>query len=1224
MYHSFGKFRLPLSVILGSILLASFCAGSTQAQDVRATIGGRVTDPQDAVVPGAKVTVTSFDTNVARSTVTNKSGLWQIQSLLPGSYGFTVTAPGFHTEERLGLTLQAADVKEFDVRLVVGSTTQNVVVTGETPLIDTTAAISGTVITQSELENLPSQSHVATLFATLAPGVVERDQGSNVVRAWSNDGASQFVANGGRNDTGSNNFQLDGMPNTKTGGDIAFIPPMDSVQEFRVQTNAYDASIGRQAGATFNMETKSGGKQYHGDLYEYNQNNFLNANLYQNNLVGRTTPPVHFNQFGGVFGGPVRIPKFYNGAGRTFFFVAFDKTINTNPLQPTLSVPTQLERAGDFSQSYTTQLVNGTRVVYPIKLYNPYQIDSKGNRTQFSGSVISPTLLDPIAQAILKYIPLPNSPGDGTSTDSNNYVSPSIRHDSYPVLVVRVDQNWNNSQHSFVTINWDHLTEITDDNFGFTNIASGNNQTRITKRIGLDHVWTMSANRVLDMRYTLDRWENPQFNLGAGFDPTKLGFPSSLVSQLPRPSFPYIKGIAGNFGASNAGNNNFDTYQIWGATLTQTYRKHSFRMGGEYWVLQHAVANIGAGGGEFDFSDTWTKQNALTSAGTGVGFTFADFLLGLPSGGNVPVNASSFYSQHYIAGFFQDDWRVTTNLTVSLGLRWDLEQPVTERFNRLTDRFDPTVINPISASAQASYANILASNSSNSGVQLLTQLLPSSAFQVRGAQLFAGVNGTPRGAINADYHEWQPRVGFALKLDPKTVLRGGLGRFTQASFTSGGQNGFSRTTPLIASQDNNFTPYDTLSQPFHSGILQPTGSSLGPLTNLGQSVNWDDSNLNRMYSWEYSLHLQKQFGNWLSELGYSHNKTYDIPWTWNGNEPSFTLWQQLQAPVFDSTGRPVDILPWNTLVPNPFYQLPGVTGSIASSKNVAMNQLLNPIPLLGSMDNSRPTGKNGYDAMQAKLERRYSKGLSLIAAFTWSKLFEDTAFLGPQIAGARIEHKLGGEDRPFVLAITGIWDIPFGHGRQWGGKLSRPLDILVGGWDLSGNYQANSGVPVVFSTDSFYSRSNASLDKHQRTLKRWFDTSQFVAFPKKNTNISTYPAWTGVQSLPGASYVPTSTDIKNGLDNGVYNDFANYIRSYPTRWGNIRQDGVNELAVGLYKDFRFNESTRLQLRFDAFNAFNHPRFGAPDTNPSDSNFGVVTASQVNQARTIELGGKFYF
>ena len=1206
--------------------LASFNGGIGFAQDVRATIGGRVTDPQGSVISGAAVSVVSNDTNVERTTATNGKGLWQIQLLLPGKYHFTISSPGFSTAKRMGITLQAADVKQFDIQLAVGSEAQTVTVTSETPLIDTTAATSGTVITRRELDDLPTQSHVPTLFATLAPGVVQREQNSNVVRGWSNDGASQFTANGGRNDTASNNFQLDGMPNTKTGGDISFIPPMDSVQEFRVQTNAYDASIGRQAGATINMETRAGGKQYHGVLYEYNQNNFLNANLYQNNLIGLKTPAVHFNQFGGTFGGPVWLPKIYNGAGRTFFFVAFDKTINTNPLPSTLSLPTALERTGDFSQSYTTQLVNGNRVRYPINIYNPFQVDSKGNRKTFDGNVIAPSLLDPIAKNILSYIPLPNTPGDGTSSDSNNFVSPATRTDTYPVVAVRVDQNWNNSQHSFVTVNWDHLSEFSGNNFG--TIASGSNLFRTSKRIGIDHVWTMGDSRVLSMHYTLNRYESPSSSNGAGFDPTKLGFSSAFTSQLVKPSFPYIKGFAGTagdstnstFGASNAGSYSMDTYHTWAATLTQTYKTHTFRFGGEFWILQNAAGNLG-NQGEFDFNSSWTQQNALVSGGTGNGSTFASFLLGLPYQGNVPVNATAFYSQHYIAGFFQDDWRLTPKLTVNLGMRWDLEQPVTERHNRLTDRFDPTVTNPISDSAQASYAGIMAHNPSNAGVQILDTLLPASAFKVMGAQLFAGVGGTPRAAVDPDYHEWQPRAGFAYRLAPNAVLRGGFGRFTQASFVTGGQNGFSRTTALITSQDNNLTPYDTLSNPFHSGILQPTGSSLGPLTNLGQGVDWDDPNLNRMYSWEYSLHLQQQYGSWLFEIGYSHNKTYDIPWTWNRNEPSFALWKQLQQPVFDANGRPGDILPWNTLLPNPFYQLPNVTGTIASSKNVTVNQLLNPIPLLGAINQDRPTGKNGYDALQTKVERRYSSGLSLIAAFTWSKLFEDTAFLGPQIAGPRIEHKLGGEDRPFVLALTGIWDLPFGRGRHWGASLSRPLDLLVGGWEITGNYSASSGVPVVFSTDSFYSGQSAALSGKDRTLKRWFDTSQFVAFPNRNTDISTYPIWTGVQQMPGAGYKPAKGDT---IRNGVYQDFATYIRNYPTRWGNIRQQGVSELVMGLYKNFAFNSTTRFQLRFDAFNALNHPRFGAPDTNPSHSNFGVVTQQQINQARTIEIGGKFYF
>lgn len=1217
MYQFFRKCRFSLPTFISFIFLLCLCTVPSSAQDVRATIGGRITDPSGAVIRKAAVTVTSDSTNVKRTTESNDRGSWQIQLLLPGHYHFTIEAPGFTTERRTGIILQAADVKQFDIQMKIGSEAQTVTVTSETPLIDTTSATSGTVITERELEDLPSQSHVPTLFALLTPGAVQHDQGSNVVRGWSNDGSSQFYVNGGRGTT-SNNFQLDGMPNAKTGGDISFIPPMDSVQEFRVQTNAYDASIGRQAGSTINMQTRSGGKQYHGVLYEYNQNNFLNANLYQNNLIGLKTPPVHFNQFGGTFGGPVWIPKVYNGAGHTFFFVSYDKSINTNPLPATLSVPTALERQGDFSQSFTTQLVNGKRVRYPIKVYNPYQVDSKGNRTEFDSDVIPSTAIDNIAQNILAFIPLPNTPGDGTSSDSHNFVSPATRQDTFPVISARVDENWNNSQHSFVTVNWSHLTEFTSDNFG--NIASGTNRVRNAKRVGLDHVWTLGDSRVLSMHYTLNRWEELVADNGAGYDPTKLGIPSGFAKQLAKPSFPRITGIAGDFGTNNAGSNNFDTNHTWAATLTQTYKTHTFRYGGEFWILQQAKENIG-NQGRFDFNSNWTRQNAFNSGGTGNGSTFASFLLGLPSGGNVPVNPTAFYSQHYWAGFAQDDWRVTPRLTVNLGLRWDLEQPVAERHNRLTDRFDPTVKNPISDSAQAAYAEILANSQSNSGVRQLMELLPASAFRVMGAQLFAGVNGTPRTPIDADYHEFQPRVGFAFKLAPNSVIRGGFGRFTQATFVTGGQNGFSRTTSFIATQDNYLTPYDTLENPFHSGVLAPTGSSLGPLTNLGQDVDWDDPHLNRPYSWEYSLHLQQQYGQWLFEIGYSHNKTYDIPWTWNRNEPSFALWKQLQQPVFDSNGRPGDILPWNTIVPNPFYQLPGVTGSIAGTKTTTVNHLLNPIPLLGSINQDRPTGKNQYDALQTKIERRYHNGLSLITAFTWSKLFEDTAFLGPQIAGPKIEHKLGGEDRPYVLAITGIWDLPFGRGRQWGANLSKPLNLLVGGWEITGNYSASSGVPVVFSKDSFYSGRSAALDKKQRTLDRWFDTDQFVAFPDRNTDISNYPAWTGVQEMPGANYVPTS---KDKIRNGVYQDFAAYIRNYPTRWGNIRQQGNSELVLGLYKNFAFNSTTRLQLRFNAFNALNHPRFGSPDTNPTHSNFGVVTRAQVNQARTIELGGKFYF
>jgi len=1190
----------------------------TSAQEVRATLGGRVTDSQGAVIPDAQVVVVSDNTSVQQQTRTNREGNWQVRFLLPGTYHFRVESTGFQSQERTGFILQAGDNKQIDILLQVGSQSQTVEVKAETPLIDTTAAVSGTVINQDELNDLPSQSHVASLFATLSPGIVAQDQGSNVVRLWSNGGASSFTANGGRNNIFSNNYLLDSMPNTKQGGYISFSPPMDSVQEVRILTNAYDASIGRQAGSTITMSTKSGGKQYHGELYEYNQNNILNANLFQTNLASGSLPPVHFDEFGGTVGGPVWIPKVYNGANKTFFFAAFDKTLNTNPLPSTISVPTVLERQGDFSQSFTTQVVNGTSVRYPVQVYDPASVDTNGNRVLFPGMKIPVDRLSPIARNILGYVPLPNTAGNNTSNASNNFVSNAKRIDTFPALTVRVDQNWNNSHRSFVTVNWSHLGENMNDNFN--NAATGTDQFRTAKRLGLNHVWVLSPSSVLQVFYSLNRFEQSVRDHGAGFDPTQLGFPESFASQLALPSFPQINGVAGTFGTGQAGNYNNNTYHTWSGSVTQTYRNHTFRYGPEFWLQQEANANL-ATQGAFTFDNHWTRQNAILAGGPGDGATMGSFLLGLPSSGNVPRNADNFYSQYFTALYFQDDWRFTSKLTVNIGFRWDYQRPVTERYNRLTDRYDPNVVSPVSPSAQASYAHILANNPTNPAVQLLGSLVPANAFQVRGAQLFAGANGVSRSPINPAYHEWQPRIGVAYQLGKNTVIRGGFGKFVQADFVTGGQNGFSRTTDFVASQDSFFTPYDTLANPFRGGILSPTGSSLGPLTNLGQGVNWDDPNLNRMYSWEYSVHLQHQLKDWLLEVGYTHNETKGISTAWDQNLPSFGLWQQLQAPQFDANGRPQDQLRWNQLVPNPFYQLPGITGSLVNTKNIALKQLLNPVSLLGTINQNKPSGSNQYDALLFKAEHRFGHGFTMIDSFTWSKLFEDSSFLGPQVAGSVVEHKLGGEDRPFHLSLTGVWNLPFGKGRKWGSMMPKALDMVAGGWKLSGTYTAQSGTPVVFSTDSFFTGNDFSLPNDKRTLNRWFDTSQFLPFPSKNTDISNYPAWTGIQDLPGDNYVPVPGDT---IKNGVYQDFANYIRRYPTRWGDVRVPGVNSADLGIYKTFSFTERLRLQIRLTAFNAFNHPRFGAPNTDPANANFGLITAAQVNQARTLEMAGKFYF
>jgi hypothetical protein len=1201
-------------------------------QEVRATIGGRVLDSQGSLIPEATVQVVNDDTTVVLRTKANEQGVWIIQFLIPGHYRLTVSASGFKTETRNGITLQAADNKQFDVRLELGSINETVEVTAETPLIDTTSATAGTVITQEEINEMPISSHVVTLLGTMSPGVLAQDQNNNVAHLWSYQAASQFTADGGRNNVYSNSFQLDGMPNVKSGGYIAFVPPMDSVQEFRVQTNAYDASIGRQAGSTINMQTKSGTKDYHGTLYEFNQNNLLNANMFQQNLIGGKVAPVHFNNFGGTFGGPVWIPKVYKGTAKTFFFVSFDDTRNSNfQGDSTRSVPGAAERTGDFSQSYTTQSIGGVLQRYPITIYDPSSINATtGNRTPFPNNIIAQSALSPIGQAILKYVPLPNTAAAATGNDDNNYVPPATRTDKFPALSIRGDQNWNQSQHSFFTVRWHHLTEFASDDFGSGDIATGNYLVRISRNASADHVWTITPSKVLDVHFNVSRYQEPTYDSGAGFDITKLGFSSSFAKELTLEAFPYITGIAGGFGTNVGGTSTNNTYYTLGSTLTHVHGTHTFRYGGEYWILQQAGKTIGHQP-EFDFTVAWTQQNYLNAGGTGVGSAIASFLLGLPATGSVDNNAQSFYSQRYTAGFVQDDWRVNSRLTINLGLRWDFETEPVERFNRMVATWDPTAVNPISAAAQANYASILSSsaNAGNSAVQTLAQILPASQFQVAGVPVYAGVNGASRSAVRNGYHEWQPRAGFAYRIGSNTVLRGGFGRFTQADFNTGGQTGFSRTTSLVASNNSGITPYDTLATPFQGGILAPVGNSLGALSAPTQFPTWYDPNLGRIYSLEGSAHLQHEWRGWLFEAGFSHNKTYNI-WnfgTWYENLQPYAYWKEYQTPTFDANGKPVATLMWNQTVPNPFKGIAALAGtSLYSSSTIAFNQLLTKNAMFSSsgIAEYKPSGMNQFDAGTGKIERRFKNGFSILTSFTWAKLFEDTSFLGPQIAGYHVEHKLGGEDRPFHLTISPVWQIPVGRGLKLGTAMAKWLDAVAGGWELAGTYNIQSGVPVAFSTSAFFCGHDFSLPRSEQSLKEWFNTSCFYPFPTANTTqaqLANYPAWTGIQSMPGYNYVLQAGDT---IKNGVYQDFANYVQTYPTRWNDVRASRVNNVDIGLRKTFHIVDRLKLQLRFDVFNAFNHPRFAAPDTTPTDSTFGVVTGSQQNQARTVELGARASF
>jgi hypothetical protein len=1226
-----GRRRAAVLVLLTAVAChAGWTAG--WAQEARGTLHGQVTDPQGAVIPRASVLIISEDTSVQQETTTNGQGSWSLPFLNPGTYAVIVSAPGFKVAEQRGISLQTADIKQIDLRLEIGTESERVEVTASAPLIDTSSATSGTVITEEQMNEMPSLSRVPTLLAGLSPGVLLKDQNQNIVNMWSYIGASAISVNGGRDDR-SNEFLLDGMPN-QHGDKVAFIPPTDAVSEFRIMSNAYDAQYGRQAGGTINMSIKSGTSKYHGNLYEFLRNTILNANFFQTNLVAGSRPPTHYNLYGGTWGGPALIPAVYSGKSKTFFFLSFEGTRNTDPRFTIRSVPTALERQGDFSQSFTTKAGDPAR--YPITIYDPLTVDPKtGLRQPFPGNKIPSDRFDPIAMKILQYIALPNKASDPSGNAVNNFVPDSTRNNKMASVAIRVDHSFSNSNKTFLSLRWNHEDEFLGDDFH--NVSTGGFGSRINRGLGVDHVWMVGPTKILNLRFNITQFDEPTHDHGRGFNPVDLGFSQALVSQMRALSFPRIDGPGLGIGGSAGGASAF-TYYNWNANLTQVRGNMNLHYGGEFRILQEANGSLGNQSGQYSFGDQWTRKRSNKGDDFATGHGFASFLLGLPTGGSLPRTADRFASQRYFGVFVQNDWRVTPRLTVNMGLRWDYERPFVERYDRIASNFDPTVLNPISGPAQAAYARILdqvlADPKTYPFGPLLAQLVPVSAFKIYGAQLFAGVDGQPRTAVRGDFRQFQPRVGFAYRLTPRTVIRGGFGRFTQSSGIKGGQNGFNRSTPMITSLDNNLTPYDTLAQPFHSGIEEPTGSSLGPLTNLGQGVNWDNQNPGHPYSWERSVHLQQEYKGWLFEVGYSHNKTYNIYWGLDQNLQPFDLWQSLRTPRFDANGRPLDAggdkaaghaFLWDDQIPNPFKGLPGVTGGLATANFRSIGDLLRPIKILGGITrNSNPWGKNQYDALEAKIEHRFKKGFGIITAYTFSRLYEDTSFWGPEISGPIPEHKLGGEDRPHMLSIAPIWELPIGEGRRFWRSAPKVVNALIAGWELSGTYRIQSGTPVVIGSNYFYDGQDFSLPRGKQSGEQWFDTSHFIRYPGKTDEISKWPAWTGIQNYPGASYVPTADDIKNDIRNGVYNDFATVVWRQPTRWGNVRNAGVNEVNLGIYKNFKPTEGTKAQVRCEMFNALNRPRFGNLHTSPYDNKFGQMDPVQLNQPRIVQLAMKVSF
>ena len=951
-------FPLPLFVIL------ALCSPGF-GQEVRGTITGTVTDPQGAVIAGAKVEVRSLDTNVTYPATTNEAGLYVVPLLPPGNYSVSATHEGFSRAQEPRVLLTANQRLEQDFHLQLGSVNQEVIVTAEAPQLDTESASREQVVSEQAVANTPLEGRNSFLLATLTAGVFSTSVDSiNAIRPFDNGGMDNMQINGGQ--SYRNNFTINGLPDTNSEGNaepgqLTFVPPPDAVKEVNVESNAYDAQFGHTGGGNVNVDLKSGSNQFHGTAYDYVRNTIFNANRWENNANGSPRQAYHWQQPGVEFDGPLYIPKVYDGRNKTFFMFSWERIKDAIPQPVTESVPTALERQGNFTQS-------GFRIYDPcvgISAYNVPCTNNTGSRTPFPGNVIPASRQNPVGLAMLNSYPLPTGPGE----INNFFYGSSVVTDLYDAFTYTADQNINDRNRlSFSYFQGDrHQVEPT---YGYANPAASPLYLhyRINHGGSVTYTSTPTPSTVFDVRVGFERHNFAVNPYSIGYNPANLGFPSSFVSQLAFPAFPTVNvtqtnggsalqllGTSRSGGAASGTKTNTDALQ---ATLTKVVRTHTLKFGMQFNVIMN---NDGAPAAPiFNFDSTFTQANPLTPV-AGQGNGWADMILGYPTSGSAPVPGFFAYDSHYYAAFIQDDWKVNSRLTLNLGIRWDFESPLTERFNRLNAGFAFNSLAPVQGAG-----------------------IPP----IYGGLQF--VNNSDRAAYVNDYNNVQPRIGAAYRLGNDTVLRGGFGIYYLPTFDIPGTQGFSTTTQYTASINGNVTPANTLSNPYPGGIVQPTGNSLGTATLLGQTITFPDPARVIPRNYQFSFGIERQLPrNFMVDASYVGSRTHNLETNVNIDTISPALVAQYGSALNQAVRNPFQgLLPGTnlngatitrlqSLLPYPQYLASSsVAGVSISGGNASENG--------GVQEDYIPIGYSWYNALQVRVEKRFSQGYYFLISYTFS------------------------------------------------------------------------------------------------------------------------------------------------------------------------------------------------------------------------------------------------
>jgi hypothetical protein len=1162
MVHQFSRrsaqgARCALHIVVALCAVAALAWPAGAAQDPRGTIQGRVLDSSGGAVPGATVEVLNVATGVATTTTTNEQGSYRSAFLNPGTYRVTVSLTGFGRFISNNIELHVSDVLTVDATLNVGSLTDDVTVTATAATVDRSTADLGQVVDARRIAELPIREGSPVELVILAPGVtVVTDLRSR--KAAFNNGLSQFSTDGVGEK--KNDFTIDGVSNVANDR-VAYSPPSASVEEFKIHTTSYDAAIGNTMGAVVNLVTKSGTNALRGQLYEWFRGSTLDARNFFDRVADRPKRKYDDNRFGAAIGGPIR-------SNRTFYFANVEANPFKVPAPNIVTVPTAKMRAGDFSDL----LALGPQ----YQIYNPFTIrpsatqPGRFTREPFPGNIIPANLIDPVAKKIVEYFPLPNQAG--TADGQQNYQNPTaVAFETYYTATGRVDHNLSPRHRVYGRFSWDYWQEEKDDRFD--NIATGIFLNRKNRILGLDDAYTLRNNLLLNVRGGFTRQMFPERRRSQGFDLSSLGFSPQLVSLAPRDlaTFPFINyDNFQDFSVSESGDGYFTT-DVYSATgnLMWLVGRHNMKFGSEYrYYIEDGSRFSTSSAPQINFSTTWTRGPLDNSAASPFGQDFASFLLGVPTGGTMSRAAAYRERSSVLSLFSQDDWRVGSKLTLNLGVRWELESPLTEARNRYVSSFDFDTALPIAAAAQAAYArNPIAE-------------VPVDQFRVRGGLLYPDTGG-PTAAWKRNIGNVMPRTGFAWLATPKTSVRGGYGMFYDVLGTNRitvNQVGYSRDTPLTPSLDNGQTFQATLADPFPAGLLEPVGSGLGLMTNVGQGVSFPYAgDVQNPVNHRWSLGFQRELPlKLLIEATYVGAHGVHLPVT-----------RQLNAvpAQYFSTSPVRDDVTNNRLtqqVPNPFAGL--LPGTGLTGANVARSQLLRPYPQFTSVQAVETNGQSDYNALQARLERRMANGLTVQMAYAWSRAMTESGYLNePDV---KLERVISQWDREHTFVSSGLVELPFGRNRRFGRNWGGITNGLLGGWQVSYIFKAQSGAPLGFGNFLFADGMGVGdIALSNPTVDRWINVNAF-------------------------NRVSAQQLVSN-------------LRTQPSRFDEVRGPGYAVLDLGLLKNFSLGGARQAQFRVEAYNATDRVNLQNPNTTTTSTALGTVTA-QNGLPRQLQLAVRVTF